>query len=159
MVVFPYLTALLRFGTEEWKCVRLTHKIHGHVGIYAILGAKMGVYARERLGTPLRVVSFAGHTPPVSCLNDGLQMGARATLGHGNIEVAPSDRQEVKARFQGPEKSLTLQLKPRYAAQVEADIRHGVEQYGHTPPYWKYVRKLALQYWSQWDREELFEEI
>ena len=159
MVVFQSLAALLRFGNEEWNCVRLTHKIHGHLGIYSTLGAKMGIYARERLGSPLSVVSFAGKTPPVSCLNDGLQMGARATLGHGNIEVAPGEKQEVKARFQGPEKSLTLQLKAQYASQVEADIRYGVEQYGHSPAYWQYVQKLALKYWSQWDRKEIFDEI
>ena len=159
MVAFQYLAAFLRFGTEEFNCVRLTHKIHGHLGIYSTLGAKMGIYARERLGTPLSVVSYAGKTPPVSCLNDGLQLGARATLGHGNIEVAPNDKPEVKARFQGPEKSLTLQLKADYAAQVEADIRQGVALYGHTPAYWQYVRSLALKYWSRWDRNEIFEEV
>ena len=34
-----------RFGKEEWYKVVLTNEIHGHLGIYSTLGAKMGCYA------------------------------------------------------------------------------------------------------------------
>ena len=36
-----------RYGEEEWRAVTLTNEIHGHLGIYSTLGAKMGIRARE----------------------------------------------------------------------------------------------------------------
>ena len=75
---------------KEWKIVVLTNEFHEHMGIYSILGAKMGLRAREyfHLGIDeLEILSFAGSTPPVSCLNDGLQVSTGATLGHGTITL------------------------------------------------------------------------
>ena len=144
-----------RFGVEEWKLVLLTNEIHGHLGIYSTIGAKMGLYARELLGYPISVLSYAGSQPPVSCLNDGLQIGCDATLGHGLIQVAGGN--EPKARFQNGDNVITLRLKDSYARQVKEDIRQGIELYGQTPAYWQYVRTLALKYWSQWDRTHIFE--
>lgn len=145
-----------RFGAQEWKLVILTNEIHGHLGIHSTIGAKMGLYARELLGSPLSVLSYAGSTPPESCLNDGLQIGCGATLGHGLIRVAEVDRPCIKASFRSEERELTLRLKEEYARRVEDDIRKGVGLYGHTPAYWQYVRALALEYWSHWDRKEIF---
>ncbi|MDX9907812.1 MAG: hypothetical protein RBS55_14600, partial [Bacteroidales bacterium] len=38
---------LKEYGEEEWRLVALTSEIHGHLGIYAIIGAKMGLFAKE----------------------------------------------------------------------------------------------------------------
>ena len=35
-----------RHGEAEWRAVVLTNDIHGHLGIYSTLGAKMGLRAR-----------------------------------------------------------------------------------------------------------------
>ena len=155
---------LKRFGPEEWKRVLLTNEIHGHLGIYSTLGAKMGLRAIELLGpsehgAPLSVVSFAGLRPPVSCLNDGLQISTGATLGHGLIGVADTQDPKPEATFTRNGKSLTLSLKAAYRARIEVDIREGVARYGHAPEYWAYVRALALRYWSEWDRSVIFETI
>ncbi len=153
------LRALLRYGATEWRLVRLTHKIHGHIGIYTTIGVKMGLYAREQLGEHLSVVSYAGNTPPVSCFNDGLQIGARATLGHGLIEVADPPEPRAEACFRSGDKSLTIRLKEPYQSQIDKDIRFGFEKYGHKPAYWKYIQTLAMKYWRGWDRKEIFEII
>ncbi|MCR5408338.1 MAG: formylmethanofuran dehydrogenase subunit E family protein [Bacteroidales bacterium] len=150
------LRALLRYGAEEWRLARLTHKIHGHIGIYTTIGVKMGLYARELLGNDLSVVSFAGKTPPVSCLNDGLQIGAKATLGHGLIEIADLDIPRPEACFRSGDRSITLRLKEPFLKQIEEDIRLGVQKYGHEPAYWKYIQSLALKYWREWDRKTIF---
>ena len=151
-----------RFGTEEWERVLLTNEIHGHLGIYSTLGAKMGLRARELFGnpghdTPLTILSYAGEKPPVSCLNDGIQISTGATLGHGLIRIAVVDEARPEARFSCNGRSLTLRLKAGYARQISEDIKEGVERFGHTPDYWLYVRSLAIRYWSEWDRREIFE--
>ena len=72
------------YGQEEWKMCALTNEFHQHVGIYSIIGAKMGIYAREYFDVPLDkmvVRSNAGLSPPLSCMNDGLQISTGATMG------------------------------------------------------------------------------
>jgi len=99
----------------------------------------MGLRAREILGVGidvLEVVSHAGSRPPVSCLNDGLQASTGATVGHG-----------------------TLTLEKGEKAMPEAvDIKKAIDELGNlTPAYWRRVRRLAIGYWLEWDRKELFE--
>ena len=85
---------LRQYGEPEWRSVLLTNEIHGHLGIYSTLGAKMGVWARDLfrergVDEPVSVLSSAGSIPPVSCLNDGLQVSTGASMGHGLFAVAP----------------------------------------------------------------------
>ena len=150
-----------RYGLREWKAAVMTNEIHGHLGIYSTLGAKMGLRARElfeEVGCTgeISVESFAGSVPPVSCLNDGLQISTGATMGHGLFHLAEAPQASVRARFTCEGRTLELTLKPEFEAQIREDIRQGVQSYGHTPAYWSYVRSLALQYWSSWDRTVIF---
>lgn len=162
--------AIRRHGMEEWRKVVLTNEIHGHLGIYSTLGAKMGVYALSILaeeGEPQteqdreeeepEIVSFAGLVPPVSCMNDGLQISTGATIGHGLIRVSDEPEKRAEALFRGKKKCIRVALKESYRQQIEDDIRCGVAQYGHTASYWQYVRELAIRYWLEWDRNEIFE--
>lgn len=154
-------TCISRYGEREWKLITLTNEIHGHLGIYSTLGAKMGLYALEQLGEEghLSVRSYAGEVPPVSCFNDGLQVSTGASLGHGLIAVAPDPVKRAEAVFTCGEKSLRLRLKPAYELKVLSDIKEGVARYGHSASYWEYVRSLALTYWRDWDRNTLFETV
>ena len=150
-----------RHGEEEWRAVTLTNEIHGHLGIYSTLGAKMGLLARELFREEgvkeMSVLSFAGSVPPVSCLNDGLQVSTGASMGHGCFALSSAGEEtSVKARFMGEGKVLELCLKPEYDVVIRADIRKGRERYGNTAPYWAYVRELALRYWLEWDRTRIF---
>ena len=150
-----------RFGIREWKLAVMTNQIHGHLGIYSTLGAKMGLHARElfeRQGITdhISILSYAGSVPPVSCLNDGLQISTGATVGHGLISVAEEPRKRAEAIFTAGGKSTRLCLKPEYEDRIRQDISLGVEKYGTSAQYWQYVRELALKYWSEWDRSEIF---
>lgn len=152
---------ITRHGTREWKLVVLTNEIHGHLGIYATIGAKMGLHAREMfekegISAPVSIVSFAGCVPPLGCLNDGLQISTGATLGHGQIKMADEPEKRVEAIFLSGDKTIHLRLKPEFEAQIRQDILHGVHQYGNGPDYWQYVRDLAIKYWLEWDRQALF---
>ena len=163
---------IARWGKEEWRAVILTNEIHGHIGIYSTIGAKMGIYALEFISRccnkmeNLKVLSFAGSRPPISCFNDGLQISTGATLGHGAIEIAKSSadaRVEAIFRFkaicgtEAKEMQLRVWLKEELRQQIAGDIANAVKQYGHTPDYWLQVRRLALDYWQQWNRAEIFE--
>ena len=169
---------IARWGKEEWRAVILTNEIHGHIGIYSTIGAKMGIYALEFISRccnkaeELKVLSFAGSRPPISCFNDGLQISTGATLGHGAIEIAKScaeskehadARVEAIFRFraicgtEAKEMQLRVWLKEELRQQIAGDIANAVKQYGHTPDYWLQVRRLALDYWQQWNRAEIFE--
>lgn len=155
--------AIERHGPVEWRAGVLTNELHGHLGIYATVGVKMGIRAREyfNIGVDdIVVTTYAGHNPPVSCMNDGLQVGTGASVGHGLITVAEEGPVRPEARFSFKGKTIRLRLKPQYARRIAQDVRHGVETHGDlTEPYWLYIRGLALQYWLEFDRHEIFDLI
>ncbi len=153
--------AVARHGASEWRAGVLTNELHGHLGIYATVGVKMGIRAREwfAIGVDdLHVTSLAGSQPPVSCMNDGLQVAAGATVGHGlfTVEEVAAPRPEALFRFRG--RTIRLTLKPEYARRIRDDVQRGIELYGGlTEAYWQYVRALALRYWVEFDRHEMFD--
>ncbi|MDE5709080.1 MAG: nucleoside hydrolase [Alistipes sp.] len=153
--------ALALYGPSEWRAGVLTNELHGHLGIYATIGVKMGIRAREyfNIGVDdIEVTTYAGSKPPISCMNDGLQVGTGATVGHGLIRVAECDSPRPEAFFRFKNKGIRLRLKPEYAERIRRDVRHGIELYGdRTESYWQYIRELALRYWLEFDRHEIFE--
>lgn len=150
-----------RHGPSEWRAGVLTNELHGHLGIYATIGVKMGIRAREyfNIGVDdIEVTTYAGSNPPVSCMNDGLQVGTGASVGHGLITVAEVEHPRPEARFTFKDKTIILRLKPEYADRIRKDVKKGIELYGDlTEPYWQYVRALALKYWRDFDRHEIFD--
>lgn len=151
-----------RFGAREWRLVVLTNEIHGHLGIYSTIGAKMGLrvleeYEEAKADTRhVSILSFAGSVPPLSCLNDGLQISTGATVGHGLFSVADGSPARAEAEFRLGGKSIRIKLLPEFDEQIREDIKAGVNNFGHGPEYWQYIRKLAVNYWSNWDRKEIF---
>ena len=72
--------------------------------------------------------------------------------------MAETDAPRPEARFSFKGKTLRLALKPEYARRIRDDVRRGIELYGDlTEPYWLYVRELALRYWRDFDRHEIFD--
>jgi pyrimidine-specific ribonucleoside hydrolase len=134
--------------------------VHHHLGIYALVGAKMGLRARELLGAQfgaLRVTSFAGQHPPVSCFNDGLQISTGATLGHGNIQVATEGPARAEASFHTGTDSIAMRLSGEFEQRVRSDLAEALQLHGGlTPAYFRHVRRLALGYWLEWSRECIF---
>lgn len=160
--VSPVIDQIIaRHGQKEWATVVLTGEFHTHLGIYAIVGAKMGLRARDHFGVgldELRVRSFAGSTPPISCLNDGLQASTGATLGHGTISVVSASAARPKAHFSHKGATICLGLKEAYWQQVKNDISGIIDQHGlASEAYWASVRRLGIRYWLDWSRDEIFD--
>ena len=159
----PYVTKIIeKYGFEEWKACPLTNELHRHLGMYSLIGAKMGVRAREILEAPfdvLKVVSFAGKTPPLSCMNDGLQVSTGASLGRGTIEVSEKDYRP-EAIFLYRDIKLELRLKSVWEANIKKDIKAALKKYGGlNPEYFAHLRKLSIQYWLDLDRQDIFDEV
>lgn len=151
-----------RHGLEEWKAAALTSELHRHLGTYSIVGAKMGLAAREHFGVALdelHVESHAGLRPPLSCMNDGLQVATGASLGRGTITVLTNSPTTPEAVFGYGERRLRLRLKPEFARRIAADMaalekKHG----GTTPAYFQEVRSVSLRHWLNFDRHTMFDE-
>ena len=152
---------IAQHGRSEWRAGVLTNELHGHLGIYAIIGVKMGIRAREyfNIGVDdIFVVSYAGLNPPISCLNDGLQVSTGGTLGHGLISISEDKQIRPEASFAFKGKALRLKLKPEYALQIRNDVEEGIRLHGNlTEAYWLHIRELAIKYWQEFDRHEIFE--
>ena len=153
---------ITRHGLEEWKATVLTSELHRHLGTYSIVGAKMGLRARELFNVALdelHVESHAGLKPPLSCVNDGLQVATGASLGRGTITVLTNGDPTCEAVFSYGDQRLRLRLKPEFAKRIASDMaelekRHG----GITPAYFQDVRGVSLQHWLNFDRNTMFEE-
>jgi inosine-uridine nucleoside N-ribohydrolase/formylmethanofuran dehydrogenase subunit E len=156
-------SAIVRYGHDEWKANVMTDEFHGHLGVFSIVGAKMGIRAREFFGVGpdmLEVTSFAGNKPPYSCLNDGIQVSTGATLGMGTIHLATDSLPRPSAVFTYKGHSIRISLKREYLAQVDADINEGIVKFGLMDDgYWKLIRRNALKYWIEWDRNNIFDMI
>ena len=92
----------------------------------------MGLRSREILKTPLgkiRVISLAGDDPPLSCLNDGLQVSTGASLGRGTISVSDVTF-EPAAIFVNNGCRLKLELKKEVLQKIRSQIRNAREKSG-----------------------------
>jgi pyrimidine-specific ribonucleoside hydrolase len=159
--VEPYVKKIIeRHGMEEWKACLLTNELHRHLGTYSIIGAKMGIRAREILDAPLdglEVVSFAGSRPPMSCVNDGLQVSTGASLGRGTIKLSPS-KPEPAAMFIYKDQKVTLRIKGEIIRRIKADIEAALKKYGGLgPDYFAHIRRLSIRYWHDFDRMKIFD--
>jgi len=149
-----------KYGLIEWKAITLTNEIHGHTGIYSIIGAKMGIRAIEYFNVGvnnMQVVTFAGEEPPLSCFNDGIQISTGSTIGQGLIKISDSVSIVPTAIFEFNNQKVKISLKPEIAEQISNEIKFGVENYGLlTDRYWLYIEYLAINYWKDCDRMEIF---
>jgi len=152
-----------RHGEEEWKATLLTSELHRHLGIYSIIGAKMGTRARELFHASLddlQVESHTGLRPPLSCINDGLQAATGASLGRGTIQVRTEEPAAPEAVFSRQGRRLSLSLRDEIAARIRRDIGAAIEAHGKlTPAYFEQVRRLSLVYWRDLKRAEIFQEV
>jgi pyrimidine-specific ribonucleoside hydrolase len=147
-------------GVAEWFAGILTNELHGHLGIYSIMGMKMGIRAREYFNIgldDLYIHSYAGRKPPVSCMNDGLQVSTGATLGHGLIHAEAAEIPQPEADFIFKNSKIRIQLKDEYASIIRLDVSKAIKECGtDTDEYWAHIRELAIRYWLDFDRHEIF---
>ncbi|MGB3008428.1 MAG: FmdE family protein [Chitinophagaceae bacterium] len=149
-----------KYGLTEWKAIVMTNEVHGHTGIYSIIGAKAGIRACEYFNVEVNylvAVSFAGKKPPLSCFNDGIQISTGATIGQGLISIADTVLQVPTVVFECNKQKVSFSLKVDVAAKMSKDIRNGIQKYGMTGEYWEYIEELAKKYWIDYDRHEIFD--
>jgi pyrimidine-specific ribonucleoside hydrolase len=154
-------SAIALYGLDEWKANVMTDEFHGHLGVFSIVGAKMGIKARELFGVGpdmIEVTTYAGTKPPYSCLTDGIQVSTGATLGMGTIHLAEDSIARPMAVFRYKEHTFQISLKKEYLDKVDADINEGILKFGLMDDgYWKLIRYNALKYWIEWDRNKIFD--
>jgi len=158
----PYVKKIIeQHGMEEWKACLLTNELHRHLGMLSIIGAKMGVRAREILESPfdeLDVISFSGYIQPLSCLNDGIQVSTGASLGRGAITVAPLNQPVAIFMYKG--KKVTLKVKPEIMKEIGNVVKEYSQKYTfQSPKYFQELDKVSIETWLKWDRKKIFEEI
>lgn len=150
-----------KYGDEEWASVVLTHEFHQHVGVYTIVGAKMGVRAREELGAPMRAVEVTmecGNKQPMSCVADGVQVALGSTLAQNLISLPNLGSPSVSAVFRYKDKVVRIKLKPDYQATINGWIEKAMKEHpGFTPEYFKAVEKSSYDAWMAFDRKDMFE--
>jgi len=140
----------------------IANELHRHLGIYSIIGVKMGIRARELLNATLddlEVTSLASSEPPLSCMNDGLQASTGASLGRGSISIDPSGKSAGAIFIKGG-KRLKMTVKDGVIAGIREDIRRAITEHGDlTPAYFAEVRRLSLLCWLEMDRGDIFVEV
>ena len=95
-------TVIALYGYEEWKANVMTDEFHGHLGVFSIVGAKMGIKARELFGVGpdmLEVTTYAGTKPPYSCLNDGIRSEYWCNFRYGNNTSGSRQYKQTFSRF------------------------------------------------------------
>ena len=157
----PFVTEIIeKYGIDEWTSGVLGNELHRHLGVYAIIGVKMGIRAREYFNTGVDeffMTSYAGKQQPLSCMIDGLMVSTGSTPGHALLEVVESESPSPSATFRYKDVTIKLTLKPEIAAKIASELREYNFVYGlDSNIYWELVRKSAIRYWRDFSRHEIF---
>jgi len=157
----PFVSEIIeKHGIDEWTSGVIANELHRHLGVFAIIGVKMGIRAREYFNTGVdefSVVSYAGSTPPLSCMNDGIQVSTGATPGHGLLTVRDDAPTLPSVEFTYLGRKIKLTLKPEIAGKVSSELKEINFIYGlDSDIYWELVRKNSIKYWRDLDRHEIF---
>lgn len=147
-------------GMDEWVSGIIANELHRHLGVYAIVGVKMGIRAREYFNTGVdefTVTSYAASEPPLSCMNDGLQVSTGATPGHGLLKVINEPQPYPSAEFTYLNRKIRLTLKADIAKKIGSELKEINFIYGlDSNIYWELVRKNSIKYWMNLDRHDIF---
>ena len=158
----PFVKEIIgKYGMDEWTSGVLANELHRHLGVFAIIGVKMGIRAREYFNTGVdefRLTSFAGSEPPLSCMNDGLQVSTGATPGHGLLNVRNDTINAPMAEFTYMNNRLRISLKHDLAIKLSNELKEINFVYGlDSNIYWELVRKNSIKYWRDLDRHQIFD--
>ncbi|TFG88632.1 MAG: nucleoside hydrolase, partial [Candidatus Atribacteria bacterium] len=119
-----------------------------------------GIRAREYFNTGVdefKAVSSAGSIPPLSCMNDGIQVSTGATPGHGLLTVKNDSQPKPSVEFTYMNRKIRLTLKPELTEKISSELKEINFIYGlDSNIYWELVRKNSIKYWLDLDRHEIF---
>ena len=157
----PHIDEIIqRHGIQEWEATVITNEMHHHLGVYSIIGAKMGIrileYFRAHPGE-VEIESHIGTNPPTSCMNDGIQVATGSTIGNGSYQLKePSPFPMISATYKG--QTIEVNLESDIYKKIKGIIKKGVDEYGlKSDKYWSYIRKTTIQEWKELDRKTIFE--
>jgi len=158
----PFVTDIRNmYGEDEWTSGVIANELHRHLGVFAIIGVKMGIRAREYFCTgvdEMTVVAHAGSTPPLSCMNDGIQVSTGATPGHGLFTISTEMPFFAGADFTHKERTVRITLKKELADRISGELKEINFIYGlDSDIYWELVRQYSIKYWVQFNRHEIFD--
>jgi pyrimidine-specific ribonucleoside hydrolase len=159
--IAPSVTEIIqKHGMDEWVSGVIANELHRHLGTFAIIGVKMGIRVREYFSTGVDefiAVSYAGSVPPVSCMNDGIQVSTGSTPGHGLLTVKNEKQPVPSVEFTYMNRKIRLTLKPEYADKIISELKEINFIYGlDSNIYWELVRKNTIKYWLSLDRHNIF---
>jgi len=157
----PFVADIIKkHGMDEWTSGVIANELHRHLGVFAIIGVKMGIRAREYFNTGVdefKVNSLAGAVPPLSCMNDGLQVSTGATPGHGLLTVSSDSVTRPAGEFTYLNRKIRITLKPEIAKKISSELKEINFIYGlDSNIYWELVRKNSVKYWLNLDRHDIF---
>ena len=104
---------------------RRLSEFHGHLGPYLVLGAKMGLYAKETLSSsPFEISAEITMPlkPPLSCTIDGIQFTSGATTGKANLKV--SDGLPIKIVFYKGTEGIIITPKENVLEKIRNQVGH-----------------------------------
>jgi pyrimidine-specific ribonucleoside hydrolase len=159
--ISPYVTEIIeKHGHNEWDIGVFASEMHRHLGVFEIVGVKMGIRALEYFCTGVdefELLAFAGSTPPLSCMIDGLLVSTGATPGHGLLTVSDDPIKKPAAEFSYMNRKIRMSLKPELADKISAEMKEINFIYGlDSDIYWELVREKTIRYWKDLDRHEIF---
>ena len=151
-----------KHGYVEFKIASLTSEIHSHMGIYSIMGAKMGLRIMEYLHAGLdeiEIISYAGSKPPISCFNDGLQVGTGSTIGYGTIKIDTAQDIRPAALVIYNNREVLFSIKPEVIKEIKEDVGNIIKAHGlESEMYWIKLREMSIEkYWLNKSRFDIFE--
>lgn len=150
-----------KYGIDEFSSCVISNELHRHLGVFTVVGVKMGIRAREYFATGVdefTVRSLAGSTPPISCFNDGIQVSTGATPGHGLLTIVNDQPALPSAEFTYLNRTVRLTLKQEQSEKIISELKEFNFVYGlDSNTYWELVRKNSIKYWLSMDRHEIFD--
>ncbi len=157
----PYVKPIIdKYGPDEWFSGIIASELHRHLGVFAIVGVKMGIRAREYFDTGVdefTANTYVGSTPPLSCMNDGIQVSTGATPGHGLLFVNDEPPLSATVDFTYLDRTIRISLKKELEQQISTELKEINFIYGlDSNIYWELVRQKTLKYWLEFDRHEIF---
>ncbi|MCX7953739.1 MAG: nucleoside hydrolase [Bacteroidales bacterium] len=148
-----------KHGEDELIYGILTTELHGHLGIYSIIGVKMGIYALELLGCKrfqLSVISMCGKNQPLSCINDGLMIATGALPSYNNFQI-DTMKSIPSAIFTYNNKKVKIKLKEDIYEIIKKEINILYNNFGYSNKYWEELAKFSIEQWVNFNRNEIFE--
>jgi formylmethanofuran dehydrogenase subunit E len=100
-------------------------EFHGHLGPYLVLGAKMGLYAKNTLSSsPFEIAAeiTLPLKPPLSCTIDGIQFTSGATTGKANLKVL--DGSPIRIVFYKGNDGIILVPKENILEKIRNQVDH-----------------------------------